>query len=258
MGIVQDGGSEESNVESDEASDEAHDDESELAPHDDFEVEESDNNADEESGDSEASENEEGENENSGVSDENDEEEDHKNDGNEASEEEDEEGNVGWADAMAKVLAIGKNTDKPISVLSKAKKDNVKKKKKVKPEGDTTGDANDSDEDPILEPLAVRKARKKELDSIGRTRPDVLQKNAEKVLTKIATRGVVQLFNAVREQEKVFKNIDKDSFVDILTGGKEKPVTDLVGGPPASKKPKTEVKDEEDAGVDKEESSSFL
>lgn len=277
--IVQDGGSEESNVESeeesDEASDEAHDEESELAPDDDFEVEESDNNPDEESGDSEASENEEGENENSGVSDENDEEEDHKNDGNEASEEEDEEGNVGWADAMAKVLAIGKNTDKPISVLSKAKKDNVKKKKKVKPEGDTTGDANDSDEDPILEPLAVRKARKKELDSIGRTRPDVLQKNAEKVLTKIATRGVVQLFNAVREQqkdlksklreaggsfrkqEKVFKNIDKDSFVDILTGGKEKPVTDLVGGPPASKKPKTEVKDEEDAGVDKEQSSSW-
>jgi len=43
--------------------------------------------------------------------------------------EDDQEGNVGWADAMAKVLAMGKNSDKPVSILSKAKKDNVKRKK---------------------------------------------------------------------------------------------------------------------------------
>jgi len=168
------------------------------------------------------------------------------------------EGNVGWADAMAKVLAMGKNSDKPVSVLSKAKKDNVKKKT-VKT-GDNAGSDGEEDEEveKKYEPLALRKARKREVDSIGRKIPDVLDRNAEKVLAKIATRGVVQLFNAVREQqkdiksklkeaggsfrkqEKVFKNIDKNSFVEILTGKSiSKPL-----GEPVAKKPKTEVKDE--------------
>jgi len=184
-------------------------------------------------------------------------------DGNEASEEEEEEGNVGWADAMSKVLAIGKNSDKTVSVLSKAKKDNVKQKK-TKQKKENGEDEESEEEEKVLEPLAVRKARKKELDSIGRTRPDILQRNAEKVLARVATRGVVQLFNAVREQqkdiktklkeaggsmrkqEKVYKNIDKNSFVDILTGGKTK-VSDMTGAP-LSKKTKVEddIKEEED------------
>jgi len=183
--------------------------------------------------------------------------------GNEASEEE-EEGNVGWADAMSKVLAIGKNSDKTVSVLSKAKKDNVKQKKTKQNKENASDEESDEVEEKVLEPLAVRKARKKELDSIGRTRPDILQRNAEKALTRVATRGVVQLFNAVREQqkdiktklkeaggsmrkqEKVYKNIDKNSFVDILTGGKSK-VSDMTGAP-ASKKAKVEddIKEEED------------
>ena len=70
--------------------------------------------------------------------------------------EEDEEGNSGWADAMHKVLAMGKNSDKPVSVLSKAKKDNVKTKS-----GDTV--VGENGEQKIFEPLAVRKARKKEI-----------------------------------------------------------------------------------------------
>jgi len=171
------------------------------------------------------------------------------------------EGNAGWADAMAKVLAMGKNSDKAVSVLSKAKKDNVNKKA-VK-SGDSVGSDGEEDEEEVekkLVPLALRKARKREIDSIGRKMPDVLDRNAEKALAKIATRGVVQLFNAVREQqkdiktklkeaggsfrkqEKVFKNIDKNSFVEILTGKSiSKPQ-----GEPAAKKPKTEVKDEND------------
>merc|ERR1719318_1801425 len=168
------------------------------------------------------------------------------------------EGNVGWADAMAKVLAMGKNSDKPVSVLSKAKKDNVKKKT-VKTGDNAGSDGEEDDEvEKKYEPLALRKARKREVDSIGRKIPDVLDRNAEKALAKIATRGVVQLFNAVREQqkdiksklkeaggsfrkqEKVFKNIDKNSFVEILTGKSiSKPL-----GEPVAKKPKTEVKDE--------------
>jgi len=167
-------------------------------------------------------------------------------------EDEDEEGNSGWADAMHKVLAMGKNSDKPVSVLSKAKKDNVKTKS-----GDTV--VGENGEQKIFEPLAVRKARKKEIDMIGRVMPNVLERNAEKALSRIATKGVVQLFNAVRDhqkdmkvklkeaggsfrkQEKVYKSLDKGSFVEMLTGKKMSKSSEG----PSSKKAKIEVKDEE-------------
>merc|ERR1711915_706057 len=98
----------------------------------------------------------------------------------EENDEEDEEGNAGWADAMAKVLAMGKRSDKPVSVLSKAKKDNVKRSKPATDSNEKTDGASDSDEEEVpekkLEPLAVRKAKKKELDSIGRSLPNVLDR----------------------------------------------------------------------------------
>ena len=151
-------------------------------------------------------------------------------------------GNAGWADAMAKVLAMGKNSSKPVSVLSKAKKGNSKKRKSSDGDG-----SSDSEPEPEkrLEPLAVRKAKKKEIDSIGRKVPNVLERNSEKILSKIATRGVVQLFNAVRDhqkdvktklkdaggsfrkQEKVYKNLDRKSFIEMLSG---KSGSELQGG----------------------------
>merc|ERR1711874_448666 len=110
------------------------------------------------------------------------------------------------------------------------------------------------------ESLAVVRAKKKELDSIGRRMPDVKNRSTEKMLSKIATRGVVQLFNAVKDhqksvktqlteagksfskREKVYKNIDKDKFLDVLAGK-----TSNHAEPPA-KKPKQEIvkKEEED------------
>ncbi len=132
----------------------------------------------------------------------------------------------GWADAMAKVLSIGKSsaeTKKPL-LLSKAKKDvKVDEESKKK------------------ERLAVRKALKRERDDIGRLKPNVVRDRAkERRLAKLATAGVVQLFNAVRDQqktikskladagqstrkrEKVFKSIDKDGFLDVLAEGSKK------------------------------------
>eukprot|EP00092_Neocalanus_flemingeri_P027735 GFUD01030107.1.p1 GENE.GFUD01030107.1~~GFUD01030107.1.p1 ORF type:complete len:321 (+),score=128.41 GFUD01030107.1:50-1012(+) len=182
------------------------------------------------------------------------------NDDEHETDEEEDEGNVGWADAMSKVLAMGKNSVGTVSILSKAKKDNVKKTTVV-----NTGIEGGSDGEQVVqekkyEPLALRKARKRELDSIGRKRPDVLERNAEKTLAKIATRGVVQLFNAVRDhqkdikgqlkeaggsfrkQENVFKNMDKNGFVETLTG---KSMSKPLAEPPA-KKPKSEVKEEND------------
>ena len=177
----------------------------------------------------------------------------------------DEEGNSGWADAMAKVLAMGKNSEKPVSVLSKARKDNEKKKKKPKTEGEQSGSSDDDEEESEkqLEPLSVRRARKLEIDSIGRKMPDVLERNAEKALSRIATKGVVQLFNAVRvrqkdmktqlkeaggsirKQDKVYKDMDKSGFVQMLTG---KPISKSSTKPPPAKKFKTQedIKDEED------------
>lgn len=173
----------------------------------------------------------------------------------EASEDEDEvdeEGNTGWADAMAKVLAMGKNSEKTVGVLSKAKKDNAKEK---------------DSEGKVLEPLALRKARKREVDSIGRSMPNPLQRNAERTLTKIATRGVVQLFNAVREQqkdmksqlrqaggsfrkqEKVLKTINKASFINMLSGKAM-----VEGEEPAEKRSRVENKEaEEEEEVEEKE-----
>ena len=169
--------------------------------------------------------------------------------------------NSGWADAMNKVLAMGKNSDKPVSVLSKAKKDNVKNKKpeemKEKKGGDAsdTGSEEEEDEKPHI-PVSVRRAKKREIDSVCRVKPDITRRAVEKTFSKVATRGVVQLFNAVREQqknvkstlreasntwkrEKILKNLDKDGFLAVLDG--KRPTEG-----PVSKRPKTEVKEEDE------------
>ena len=176
-------------------------------------------------------------------------------------------GNAGWADAMAKVLAMGKNSSKPVSVLSKAKKGNSKKRKSS--DGDGSSDSEPETEKK-LEPLAVRKAKKKEIDSIGRKLPNVLERNSEKVLSKIATRGVVQLFNAVRDhqkdvktklkdaggsfrkQEKVYKNLDRKSFIEMLSGKSGSEQQQGSGESPAVKKQKLQT---EGSGATTESSS---
>ena len=121
----------------------------------------------------------------------------------------------------------------------------------------------------------MRKAKKKEIDSIGRKMPNVLERNSEKVLSKIATRGVVQLFNAVRDhqkdvktklkdaggsfrkQEKVYKNLDRKSFIEMLSGksGSEQQQQgrDGSGEPRAVKKQKLET----EGSANNTESSSW-
>lgn len=72
----------------------------------------------------------------------------------------------------------------------------------------------------------------------------MLEKDREHKLTKIATKGVVQLFNAVKMQqkdlnnklkeagplevrkEKVLKNLDKRTFLDTLMGEKSQKLDD--------------------------------
>lgn len=198
-------------------------------------------------------------------------------------------GNAGWADAMSKVLAMGKNSAKPVTLLSKAKRDSEmasSRKKKAKrkeaekvevvgvagqpQEAESSSDEEDSEDNaPTVHiPTSVRRAKKKEMDSVGRVMPDITQRAAEKALVRIATRGVVQLFNAVREQqkslrsrlkeagssrkrEKVLKSLDKDGFLDLLEGKPTRQHKQQQQQPgPAAKKPKLEVKKEEAADDD--------
>lgn len=165
-----------------------------------------------------------------------------------------EEKNSGWADAMAKVFATGKNieSNKPL-LLSKAKKD-------VGTVGETT------EEGKVLEKASVRRAKKKEWEELARKRPDIVKdRQKEKKLARIATRGVVQLFNAVREQQKtlktqldkaglsttkrdkVFKNLDKGAFLEVLSGKRpssQNKKTDNDNS--VTKRAKVEIKDEEE------------
>lgn len=80
--------------------------------------------------------------------------------------------------------------------------------------------------------------QRKEVLSV-RVKPNPQDKERERALTRIATRGVVQLFNAVRAQqkdiatqleeagplerkkEKVLKSIDKRQFLNVLMGGEQ-------------------------------------
>ncbi|CAH0550542.1 unnamed protein product [Brassicogethes aeneus] len=151
--------------------------------------------------------------------------------------------NAGWADSISKILKTNKPKGKKTLVLSKAKKINDVKKK-AKPAGfeveTSKGDIKeeqiepDSDDEDDKQPL---RKKKKELPNI-RVKPNILEKDRERILSKIATKGVVQLFNAVRMQqkdiseklkeagplevrkEKVMKNIDKRAFLDVLMGEK--------------------------------------
>jgi len=168
-----------------------------------------------------------------------------------------EEKGSGWADAMAKVLNTGKNieSNKPL-LLSKAKKD--------------VGTIETTEEGKVLEKASVRRAKKKEWEELARKRPDIVKdRQKEKKLARIATRGVVQLFNAVREQQKtlktqldkaglsttkrdkVFKNLDKGAFLEVLSGKRpssKKTDNDNSDGSSVTKRPKVEIKDEEDDG----------
>lgn len=148
----------------------------------------------------------------------------------------DAEGNSGWADAMRKILQTKKPKRKKTIVLSKAKKlcdtkekedkesslfdiEKVKEEvKEIKEEGDV-----------------VKKPKEKKLGI--RVKPSIMDRERERTLQKIATKGVVQLFNAVKQQqgeinkklseagplerkrEQVLRSIDKTKFLDVLMGG---------------------------------------
>ncbi|XP_043528786.1 RRP15-like protein isoform X2 [Frieseomelitta varia] len=154
------------------------------------------------------------------------------------------EGNPGWADVMQKILQTNKPKRKRTIVLSKAKKlCDIKKndeeeqlpfeieevKREIKTE--ESEEVENDNQKPLL------KERRKGTKLGIRVKPSMMDREYERTLQKIAKRGVVQFFNAVKQQqdeinkklsdagpserkrEQVLKSIDKTAFLDVLMGG---------------------------------------
>ncbi|XP_035692234.1 RRP15-like protein [Branchiostoma floridae] len=99
-------------------------------------------------------------------------------------------GNAGWADAMAKILGkqVANNKQTPILVKNKEFEKRKEKEREEKKE-------------------QTKKAGvKRQWEEMGRVKPDVTEKERERALQRIATRGVVQLFNAVKKEQKTIQD----------------------------------------------------
>lgn len=145
-------------------------------------------------------------------------------------------GNSGWADAMRKILQTKKPKRKKTIVLSKAKKlcDTKEKEDKESSLFDIEKVKEEVKEIKEEEDV-VKKPKEKKLGI--RVKPSIMDRERERTLQKIATKGVIQLFNAVKQQqgeinkklseagplerkrEQVLRSIDKTKFLDVLMGG---------------------------------------
>ncbi|CAK8681230.1 unnamed protein product [Clavelina lepadiformis] len=130
--------------------------------------------------------------------------------------EEEENGNVGWADAMSKVLGKQGPKDAESLILAKSK----------------VGEEEDEEEEERRE-RRRRLKKKRKWESMNYVKPSVLEKDYERTLQKTATRGVIQLFNTVKKhkremeeklktantegkKEKIIGDVDKGKFLDML------------------------------------------
>ncbi|XP_054637792.1 RRP15-like protein [Dunckerocampus dactyliophorus] len=127
--------------------------------------------------------------------------------------------NAGWAQAMAKILGKQTPMKKPTILAKNTEIDNVKAKER---------------QEQLERRNQIDKKRKWEM--MCREKPNlVTDREAERALQRIATRGVVQLFNAVRSHQKnvddkvkkeaggserkkakILSSISKKDFIDVL------------------------------------------
>ncbi|XP_075720713.1 RRP15-like protein [Rhinoderma darwinii] len=136
--------------------------------------------------------------------------------------------NKGWADAMAKVLNKKIPSDKASTILVKSKSVE-KEKEKGKQERLERKQQFD---------------QKRQWETMCRVQPDVVKdREAERSLQRVATRGVVQLFNAVRthqgnmndkikevgpserKKSKLMSSVSKKDFINVLRGKESKDET---------------------------------
>ncbi|XP_043653349.1 RRP15-like protein [Drosophila teissieri] len=186
------------------------------------------------------------------------------------------EGNAGWADSILKVLKTTKPETENKTVLARAKNSQAAvriekaaatkrpgfdfeiEKGEVKEE-----DEDDDDEKPQVSALdaTLTKQQRKNVPLQLRVKPSFRDIERERTLRKVATRGVVQFFNAVRIQQKdlqqqledagpldsrqdaVLNNINKRKFLDVLMSGKRAKSTAVDN---AVKKEEQETDDDDD------------
>ncbi|XP_066282273.1 RRP15-like protein [Branchiostoma lanceolatum] len=159
-------------------------------------------------------------------------------------------GNAGWADAMAKILGkqVASNKQAPILVKNK---DFEKRKEKEREE---------------KKEQTKKAGVKRQWEELGRVKPDVTEKERERALQRIATRGVVQLFNAVKKEQKTIQeklqeagpteskkakamsSISKGSFLDKLK-------TTMASGVPSGTERRKDNPLDKGKAVDKDEPS---
>uniref|UniRef100_A0AAZ1XZU0 RRP15-like protein n=1 Tax=Oreochromis aureus TaxID=47969 RepID=A0AAZ1XZU0_OREAU len=133
-----------------------------------------------------------------------------------------EDANTGWAEAMAKIL--GKKTTS--GILEKNKE---LEKIKAAERQEQLERKKQADE-------------KKAWEQMCREKPDIVKdRETEKALQRIATRGVVQLFNAVRKHQKTVEEKVKDA------GGSDRKKAKILGS--VSKKDFIDVLRREEGGV---------
>lgn len=172
---------------------------------------------------------------------------------------------LGFASAFAKVMQQEKPKKKKHVFLSKSKKlhDQLEEKDdKVDFEIDGEVKEEKPNKEELDEDIETRLNEKKNKTLTLRMKPSLMDREREKAFKKIATKGVVQLFNAVRMQQKdlakkldevgpldhrkdaVLNNINKKKFLDVLMGG-SRAKSEFVDNPV-----KDEVKEESDDDSD--------
>lgn len=159
------------------------------------------------------------------------------------------ESNIGWSDSIANILKTNNRKDGKALVLSKAKKRNILNEPKLIPVGfEIATESGEIKAEKIAketkkEAQISRQLKKYVLDV--RVKPNIVDRDRERIFAKIATKGVVQLFNAVRMQQKdisakvieagplearrenALKSIDKKNFLNLLMGRKSESVKNV-------------------------------
>ncbi|KAK3603063.1 hypothetical protein CHS0354_015756 [Potamilus streckersoni] len=143
----------------------------------------------------------------------------------------------GLAEVMSMILHRKVPQHKQI-ILSRGQTDREIRRKIQQREKTAKGKTDENEEE--SDQLASRE-KKRLWEEMGRVKPDPLEREMEKRLQRIATRGVVQLFNAVRKQQKlldekmaevgpserkksrVFEGMTHGKFMDLLKGTTVKP-----------------------------------
>ncbi|XP_034665954.1 RRP15-like protein [Drosophila subobscura] len=192
--------------------------------------------------------------------------------------------NAGWADCIGKVL---KSKSVGPTVLSRAKKNpgvvRSKSSETAKKPGfdfevvggdvkeEESDDEENGDADRSALDAQLTKSERKNVPLQLRVKPSYQDLERERTLRKVATRGVVQFFNAVRIQQKdleqqladagpldsrqdaVLNNINKRKFLDVLMSGKRAKSTAIDN---AVKKEEQDTDDDDDEDEDDDDTAA--